>query len=43
MLVDGNDWEMFAGLASGAMGQLERLPPYVREFYRGLFDEPATS
>jgi hypothetical protein len=43
MLVDGNDWEMFAGLASGAMGHLDRLPPYVREFYRGLFDEPAAS
>jgi hypothetical protein len=39
MLVDGNDWEMFAGLASGAMGQLDRLPPYVRRFYEGLFDE----
>jgi hypothetical protein len=39
MLVDGNDWEMFAGLASGAMGHLDRLPPYVRRFYKGLFDE----
>jgi len=43
MLVDGNDWEMFAGLASGVMGHLERLPPYVRRFYEGLFDNPADS
>ena len=43
MLVDGNDWEMFAGLASGAMGHLERLPPYVRSFYGGLFDEPSAT
>ena len=38
MLCDGNDWEMFAGLASGTMGQPERLPVYVRRFYSGLFD-----
>jgi hypothetical protein len=43
MLVEGNDWEMYAGLASGAMGHLERLPPYVRQFYSGLFDEPPAS
>lgn len=41
MLVEGSDWEMFAGLASGVMGHLERLPSYVRRFYTGLFDEPA--
>lgn len=41
MLVEGNDWEMFAGLASGTMGQLDRLPDYVRRFYVGLFDDPA--
>jgi hypothetical protein len=35
--VDDNDWEMFAGLASGVMGDMRRLPPYVRRFYRGLF------
>ena len=39
MLVDGNDWEMFAGLASGVMGRIERLPTYVRQYYSGLFDE----
>jgi hypothetical protein len=43
MLAEGNDWEMFAGLASGVMGHLERLPPYVRKFYQGLFDEPAAA
>ncbi|MGH2460291.1 MAG: hypothetical protein ACRDIY_15650 [Chloroflexota bacterium] len=41
MLAEGNDWEMFAGLASGTMGHPERLPAYVRRFYTGLFDEPA--
>lgn len=38
MLCEGNDWEMFAGLASGCMGRPERLPPYVRRFYEGFFD-----
>ncbi len=43
MLVEENDWEMFAGLASGCMGDMRRLPPYVRRFYAGLFvgAEPA--
>jgi hypothetical protein len=40
MLVDGNDWEMFAGLASGVMGRIGLLPAYVRRFYSGLFDDP---
>jgi len=40
MLVERNDWEMFAGLASGTMGDMRRLPPYVRAFYRGLFQMP---
>jgi hypothetical protein len=39
MLVDRNDHEMFAGLASGTMGDLRKLPPYVRPYYRGLFVE----
>ncbi len=39
MLVEGNDWEMFAGLASGVMGDITLLPPYVRPFYAELFDE----
>jgi len=37
MLVEENDWEMFAGLASGVMGDTRLLPPYVRVFYRDLF------
>jgi hypothetical protein len=40
MLVDRNDHEMFAGLASGTMGDMSKLPPYVRSFYRGLFVQP---
>jgi hypothetical protein len=40
MLVDRNDHEMFAGLASGTMGDMSKLPPYVRSFYHGLFVEP---
>lgn len=40
MLVERNDWEMFAGLASGTMGNLRLLPPYVRAFYSGLFALP---
>ncbi|MBI2942042.1 MAG: hypothetical protein HYY04_16550 [Chloroflexi bacterium] len=35
----GYDWEVFAGLASGVMGNLALLPPYIRRFYEGLFDE----
>jgi hypothetical protein len=37
MLVDENDWEMFAGLTSGVMGDMRLLPPYVRCFFAGLF------
>ncbi len=37
MLVEENDWEMFAGLASGVMGDMRLLPPYVRRFFAGLF------
>jgi hypothetical protein len=37
MLVEENDWEMFAGLASGVMGDVTLLPPYVRRFFAGLF------
>ena len=40
MLVEKNDWEMFAGLASGTMGDMRLLPPYVRRFYVGLFQQP---
>jgi hypothetical protein len=40
LLVTRNDWEMFAGLSSGSMGDMRLLPPYVRELYRGLFKMP---
>jgi hypothetical protein len=33
-----SDWERYAGLASGVMGRLDRLPDYVAGFYSGLFD-----
>jgi hypothetical protein len=41
MLVERNDWEMFAGLASGTMGDMSKLPPYVRRLYDGLFEVAA--
>jgi hypothetical protein len=34
-----NDWEMYAGLASGCMADIRRLPPYLRRFYSDLFAE----
>lgn len=37
-LKDRNDWEMFAGLASGCMADIRLLPPYLRPFFEGLFD-----
>ena len=37
MLIERNDWEMYAGLASGMMADLRLVPPYVRAFYRGLY------
>jgi hypothetical protein len=37
MLVDRNDWEMYAGLASGMMADLRLVPPYVRGFYEGMY------
>jgi hypothetical protein len=32
-----NDPERFAGLASGTMGDLRKMPPYLARWYRGLF------
>jgi hypothetical protein len=32
-----NDSERFAGLASGSMGDLLLMPPYIRRWYTGLF------
>ncbi|HEX8600333.1 MAG TPA: hypothetical protein VF952_17665 [Chloroflexia bacterium] len=40
LLVTRNDWEMFAGMASGTMGDMRKLPPYVRRLYDGLFEMP---
>lgn len=37
MLIERNDWEMYAGLASGMMADVRLVPPYVRTFYDGLF------
>ncbi len=37
MLVERNDWEMFAGLASGMMADMRLIPPYVRPFYEGMY------
>lgn len=34
-----NDWEIYAGLASGCMADIRLLPPYLRRFYADLFDE----
>ena len=37
MLAEGNDWEMYAGLASGCMADVRLLPHYVASWYEGLF------
>lgn len=37
MLVDRNDWEMYAGMASGMMADMRLVPPYVRRFYEGMY------
>ena len=37
MLVERNDWEMYAGMASGMMADLRLVPPYVREFYSDMY------
>ncbi|MGO8948183.1 MAG: hypothetical protein ACLQUY_11065 [Ktedonobacterales bacterium] len=37
MLVDRNDWEMYAGMASGMMADLRLVPPYVRDFYSDMY------
>lgn len=34
-----NDWEMFAGFASGCMADISLLPPYLRIFYQGTIFE----
>ena len=37
MLVDRNDWEMYASMASGMMADLRLVPPYVRAFYSEMY------
>lgn len=37
MLVERNDWEMYAGLASGMMADLRLVPPSIRRLYDGLY------
>lgn len=37
MLVERNDWEMYAGLASGMMADMRLIPPYVRPLYAGMY------
>lgn len=41
LLVSRNDWEMFAGFASGSMGDMRKMPTYMRRLYKGLFEMPA--
>lgn len=43
LLVGNNDWEMFAGLASGTMGDIGLMPPYLRTFYEELFEAPPSA
>ncbi len=31
------DWERFAGMASGVMGDIRLMPPYLRRWYEPLF------
>ncbi|HLY30212.1 MAG TPA: hypothetical protein VKQ36_04240 [Ktedonobacterales bacterium] len=37
MLIERNDWEMYAGMASGMMADLRLVPPYVQTFYAGMY------
>jgi hypothetical protein len=37
MLIERNDWEMYAGLASGMLADLRLVPPDVRAFYAGMY------
>jgi hypothetical protein len=37
MLVDRNDWEMYAGLASGMMADIRLIPPSIRPLYQGMY------
>jgi hypothetical protein len=37
MLVERNDWAMYAGLASGMMADMRLIPPHVRHLYAGMY------
>jgi hypothetical protein len=37
MLVERNDWEMYASMASGMMADLRLVPPYLHPFYDGMY------
>ena len=37
MLVERNDWEMYAGLASGMMADIRLIPPYVRPLFLSMY------
>jgi hypothetical protein len=37
MLVERNDWQVYAGLASGMMADLRLIPPSVRPLYAGMY------
>ena len=37
MLVERNDWEMYASMASGMMADMRQIPPYVRTFYDDMY------
>lgn len=37
MLVERNDWEMYAGLASGMMADMRLIPPYVRPLFISMY------
>ena len=38
MLAERNDWEMYAGMASGMMADLRLVPPYIRRFYLSMYN-----
>jgi hypothetical protein len=38
-----NETEIFAGLASGTMGDMRQIPPQLRPYYAGMFAMPKQS
>jgi hypothetical protein len=37
MLVEPNDWEIHASMASGIMADMRLIPPYIRAFYDDMY------